>query len=308
MKKIYHKLLFAFTIVSILIFTLGPNLIAQEVRKPMTITSEESNAFHLKYGMGLTTRYLWRGLDQAKSPALQPYAQALFYGFEISLYGVFGLFENAAKHPDFVRPQNPEDFSPIYLDKIAYNKIVTNLFYHIKTNFGTFRLGVTEYYFSDALVKKITYNVDSLGNVIDTTLSYPKSTWLNWKDNGEGSHTIEASLRFDGNKSFPIWLFIATNIYNDPDPSVFVEAGYSLNVLRNKFMVSVGSAIGASSWYEFNFQDESFRGDVSTNINLTFSREIYLSDWLTADFALTDVIGFYEERNTILFTTTIRIE
>ena len=115
MKKIYHKLLFAFTIASILIFTPGPNLIAQEVRKPMTIKSDEANAFQLKYGVGLTTRYLWRGLDQAKSPALQPYAQALFYGFEVSLYGVFGLFENAAKHPDFVRPQNPKDFTGISL-------------------------------------------------------------------------------------------------------------------------------------------------------------------------------------------------
>ena len=308
MKTRYYKPLSSLVIVTIFIITLGTDLFAQEVRKPITIKSEESAAFQLKYGVGLSTRYLWRGLDQAKSPALQPYAEGRFYGLELSLYGVFGLFENAAKHPDFVRPQNPQDFSPIYLDKIAFNEIMTNLFYHINTNFGSFRLGVTEYYFSDGLVKKPSFKTDSLGNATDTSYTYPPSTWLNWDDNGTGAHTIEASLRFDGNKSFPIWFLLATNIYNDPDKSIYVEAGYLLNVLRNKFIFSLGSAIGASSWYQYNFKNGKFRGDLSTNFSLTFSREIYLSDWLTVDFALTDVVGFYEERNTILFKTTVKIE
>jgi len=307
MKKTFYQFSFVLIIITSIIIC-SSNSFAQEVRKPTKISSEETSAFNLKYGMGLSTRYIWRGLDLAKSPALQPYGQVLLYNFELSVYGVYGLFENAVKHPDFVRPEDPSKFSAIYLDKIAFNEVITSLFYHIRADFGTIRFGISEYYFSDGLVKKSTDNVDSLGNVISTSVSYPNSTWLNWDDNGTGAHTIEASLRFDGKKNFPLWFLIGINVYNDPDNSIYVESGYTFNVQRNKLTIQLGSAIGASSWYQFNFKNGTFRGDLSTNFGLTFSREIYLDDWLVIDFALRDVVSFYEERNTILFQTTLKIE
>ncbi len=127
-------------------------------------------------------------------------------------------------------------------------------------------------------------------------------------DNGEGAHTIEINLRFAGNKKFPIWFLVAYNVYNDPNNSLYLETGYTFNVLLNKLTLYLGTAVGASSWYQFNFKDGVFRGDYMTSFGLTFSREIYLEDWLLIDFALTDIINFYHERNTILFTTTIKIE
>jgi len=297
--------LFVFTTLAVgFISTLNSDLFAQEVRKPQKIKTEQTSGFIIKYGTGLTTRYIWRGLDVAKSPALLPYGQLVFAGLELSVYGIYGLFENAAKHPDFVRPQNPEDFNPIVLDKIAFNEVITNLFFRFKPKFGNIRIGVTEYYFPDGLVKKLRF--------VDTTgveyYDYPPSTWLNWDDNGEGAHTIEANIKYEGNKKFPAWLLIAYNIYNDPDNSLYVEAGYGFDIAQNKLTLALGTAIGASSWYQFNFKNGEFRGDYATHFSFTFNREIYLSDWLIVDFALTDVIAFYEERNSILFTTTIRIE
>jgi hypothetical protein len=285
------------------ILTLNIGLYAQEVRKPKKITKEETSSFKLKYGSGLTTRYIWRGLDLARSPALLPYGLASFSNFEISLYGIFGLFENASKHPDFVKPQFPGEINPFFLERIAFNQIITNFFYRIKASFGEIRIGITDYYFPDGLVKEV--EVDSNGV---ETITYPPSTWLNWKDNGEGAHTIEINLRFAGNKKFPIWFLVAYNVYNDPNNSLYLEAGYTFNVLLNKLTLYIGSAIGASSWYQFNFKNGVFRGDYMTSFGLTFSREIYLSDWLLIDFALTDIINFYKERNTILFTTTLKIE
>jgi len=110
------------------ILTQNSDLFAQEVRKPKKIIAEERSGFRLNYGSGLTTRYIWRGLDLARSPALLPYGAATFYNFEISLYGIFGLFENAAKHPDFVKPQFPEEINPFFLERIAFTQIITNLF------------------------------------------------------------------------------------------------------------------------------------------------------------------------------------
>jgi len=143
---------------------------------------------------------------------------------------------------------------------------------------------------------------------VDSNITYPPSTWLNWDDDGAGAHTIEINLRFAGNKKFPIWFLVAYNVYNDPNNSLYLETGYTFNVLLNKLTLYLGTAVGASSWYQFNFKDGVFRGDYMTSFGLTFSREIYLEDWLLIDFALTDIINFYHERNTILFTTTIKIE
>ncbi len=297
--------LFVFTTIIVgFILNLNSGLYAQEVRKPRKITTERSSGFNLKYGSGLTTRYMWRGLDLARSPALLPYGLATFSNFEISLYGIFGLFENASKHPDFVKPQNPGEINPFLLERIAFNQIITNFFYRIKAGFGDIRIGSSEYYFPDGLVKKV--EVDSNG--VEKKPTYPPSTWLNWDDNGEGAHTIEINLRFEGSKKFPLWLLVAYNVYNDPNNSLYLEAGYTFNVLLNKLTLYLGSAIGASSWYQFNFKDGKFRGNIMTSFGFTFSREIYLDDWLLIDFALTDIINFYQERNTILFTTTLKIE
>jgi hypothetical protein len=302
MKAKFYLFVFISLIMGFILI-LNTGLYAQEVRKPKKIIKEETSSFKLKYGTGLTTRYIWRGLDLARSPALLPYGMASFSNFEISLYGIFGLFENAAKHPDFVKPQFPEETNPFFLQRIAFNQIITNLFYRIKAGFGEIRIGITDYYFPDGLVKEV--EVDSNGV---ETITYPPSTWLNWEDNGEGAHTIEINLRFAGNKKFPIWFLVAYNVYNDPNNSLYLETGYTFNVLLNKLTLYLGTAVGASSWYQFNFKDGAFRGDYMTSFGLTFSREIYLEDWLIIDFALSDIVNFYKERNTILFTTTLKIE
>ena len=74
--------LFVFTTLMVgFILTLNYSLFAQEVRKPQKITTEETSGFKLKYGSGLTTRYIWRGLDLARSPALLPYGAATISNF-----------------------------------------------------------------------------------------------------------------------------------------------------------------------------------------------------------------------------------
>ena len=303
MRTKFYKYFPAILILLVFIVSLNIETFSQEVRRPTKITTEAESGFQLKYGSGLTTRYMWRGLDMARSPALLPYGLALFSGFEISVYGIFGLFENAAKHPDFVKPQNPQEINPFFLQRIAFNQTITNFFFRFRPEFGSIRIGITEYYFPDGLVKKT--DVDSNGV---ESIRYSKSTWLNWDDNGAGAHTIEANIKYEGNKKFPLWVLIAYNIYNDPNNSLYIEAGYIFNLAQNKLTLALGTAIGASSWYQFNFKNGEFRGDFSTHLNVTFSREIYLADWLIIDFALTDILAFYDERNTILFTTTLRIE
>ena len=290
--------------ISILFLSVSFNAKAQEVRRPVKVKTEQTGDFQLKYGMGVSTRYIWRGLDLAKSPALEPFASALFYGFEVSFYGIYGLYESTAKHPDFEDPGSFENQNSLYTDRIAFNEVITNIFYNIKTTAGTFRLGASSYYFPDQLIKQT--EIDSNGN---KHFTYTKTNWLNWHDNGNGAHVIEANIKFYGNKDFPLWVLIAYNVYNDPDNSLYAETGYTFNLLGNNLRLFAGGAIGGSQWYQFTVKNGVVQSGVGfINFGFTINREIQVEDWLLIDFSLTDVINYYEERNTLLFKTVLRIE
>ena len=300
MKNVFSIFLITLVTTIAVLFVAPKNSLAQEIRKPMKIIEEKKSDFQIRYGTAFSTRYMWRGLNLSKSPVFEPYASFLFHGLELSFYGVYGLSESEVKHSDFEKPSNPE----LHLDKIAFSQIISNLFYNFGTGIGTFTLGVTGYYFPDMLVKQVI--TDSLGN---EKTNYIKSLWINWEDNGNGAHTLEANFRFSGNEDFPLWIVIAYNFYNDPDKSIFAEVGYTFRVLKNNFSLFAGGVLDASEWYRFTVKNGVLQdGTGLTNFGLILNRELKLENWLTLDFALLDIMNFYEERNTILFKVTLKID
>jgi len=304
MKKISSFFLINLITAITIVFIAPQKSFAQEIRKPMKLTEEEKSDFQIRYGMSLSSRYMWRGLNLSKAPVFEPYASFLFHGLELSFYGVYGLSESEAKHPDFEKPSNPGAIYQPHLDKIAFSQIISNLFYNFGTEIGTFTLGVTGYYFPDMLLKQSTIN--SLG---DTGFVYINPLWNNWEDNREGAHTVEANFRYSGNEDFPLWVVVAYNFYNDPDNSVFAEVGYTFRVLKNNLSIFAGGVLDASEWYQFTVKNGVLRdGTGLTNFGFILNRELKLENWLTLDFALIDVMNFYEERNTILFKTTFKID
>ena len=305
--KTFKYLFVSTTFIGLSLIVLTPcKLFAQDIRKPQKITMEESSNFKLKYGVGLSTRYLWRGLDLAKAPTLEPYGIAQLNHFELSVYGVYGLYESAPKNQDFARLTDPTNF---FAQRIAFTEVITNIYYNILAKFGTFRLGITDYHFPD---QYIGYQVkDSTGAV--TNYAYKIPRWLNWDGDGKGAHTLELNLEFTGTEKFPLWLLFAINVHNDPDNAVYLEAGYIFNLLQNKLTIWSGGTLGASRWYQFHYESNDPTkklkpGNALTNFGIAFSREVYIQSWLVLNFSLQDIIDFYEERNTILFTTILKIE
>jgi hypothetical protein len=274
-------------------------LLAQEIRKPIKITEEEKSDFQTRFGTALSTRYMWRGLNLSRSPVFEPNASFLFHGLELSFYGVFGISESEFKHPDFDENFDPGEVDPFFLEKIAFSQVITNLFYNIET----FTLGVTDYYFSDRLVKRV--KTDSSGN---KEISYIKPLWENWED-GNGSHTIEATFRYTGSSAFPLWILFGYNFYNDPDKSIFAEVGYTFKVAKNNLSFFAGGVLDASEWYQFTVKNGVLQDGVGlTNFGFILNREILIEDWLTLDLSVLDVMNFYEERNTILFKSILKIK
>lgn len=285
-------------------FFVPGKLLAQEIRKPMTITEEERSDLQIRYGSAFSTRYMWRGLNLSKAPVLEPYASFLFYGLELSFYGVFGLSESEAKHPDFDKNIIPDEVNPYFLQRIAFSQVITNLFYNFETSIGTFTLGVTDYYFSDRLIKQVL--IDSSGN---ESIKYIKPLWDNWEDNGNGAHTVEANLRFSGPDVFPAWVVVGYNFYNDPDKSIFAEVGYTFRILQNNLSFFAGGVLDASEWYQFTVKNGVVRDGIGlTNFGFVLNRELELEEWLSLDLSVLNVMNFYEERNTILFKAALNIK
>ena len=304
MKKIFTLFIIPLSIAVVFQFILPQKLLAQEIRKPMKITEQEKSDFQIRYGSALSTRYMWRGLNLSKAPVFEPYASFLFHGLELSFYGVYGLSESEAKHPDFDKNLDPDEVNPYFLEKVAFSQVITNFFYNFETGLGTFTLGVTDYYFSDRLIKQTL--TDSSGNV---SIKYIKPLWENWEGDGNGSHTIEANLRFSGPDNFPLWVLVGYNFYNDPDKSIFAEVGYTFMVLQNNLSFFAGGVLDASEWYQFTVKNGVLRDGVGlTNFGFVLNRELILEDWLTLDFSVLDVINFYEERNTLLFKVALKVD
>ena len=303
MNKIHLKAI-TLSIVFLIIFGSVNVILAQEVRRPMKVNTLERENFEIRYGMGLSTRYMWRGLDLARSPTLEPYASILFYGFELSAYGVYGLYESAPKHPLFYNAKHPEEYNPDFLVPIAFGEVISNLFYSFTTNIGTITIGATDYFFPDRLVRKVKTDSNGVEHV-----NFTPSLWGNWEGGGNGAHTVEAMLRYEGNSSFPAWLLIGYNIYNDPDNSLFTEAGYTFHVLNNNLSLFAGGAIGGSVWYQFTVKNGVVQDGLGlTNFGFILNREMILDEGLSLDFSLLDVANFYQERNTILFKAVLRIK
>ena len=304
MKNIYNNILLI-ALISLCVQLITPqNMYAQEIRKPIKITEEEKSEFQTRFGSALSSRYMWRGLNLSKAPVFEPYTNFLFHGLELSFYGVLGLSESEAKHPDFDKNLNPDQVDSYLLEKISFSQVITNLFFNIESGIGTFTLGASDYYFSDKLIRRT--KTDSLGNKI---ISYAKPLWDNWEKDGNGAHTLEATFRYTGNESFPLWILFGYNFYNDPDNSIFAEVGYTFRVDKNNLSFFAGGVLDASEWYQFTVKNGVLQEGVGlTNFGFVLNRELKLEDWLSLDFSVLDVMNFYEERNTILFKSTIKVK
>jgi len=132
-------------------------------------------------------------------------------------------------------------------------------------NFGPVSVGVTDYYFPSA-----------------------GADFFNYKNGGNGAHTLEPNISLGGVKSFPVVLFAAFNAYNDPDHSVYLQASLPFRVHKTKVALTIGGipTSGAGN----NGVDDYYgnRKAAITNLKFSVSRTFKITD----DFSL-PVFGSY---------------
>jgi hypothetical protein len=143
-------------------------------------------------GVSFATRYFWRGLDLTKSPAVAP-EMAVSYGpCNLSICGVYGLSEKI--------PEKNNELT-------EYSRLEMALSYSFGSYLGGITAGIKNYF-----------------------MPYQGIKFFNFDDNRKGAHTPEINLEIDNIMGLPIMVFGAVNVYNDPDNSWYLEAGYTFKI------------------------------------------------------------------------------
>ncbi|HEX3029353.1 MAG TPA: TorF family putative porin, partial [Clostridia bacterium] len=124
--------------------------------------------------------------------------------------------------------------------------------YSYETSAGTFSATATDYYYPYIDTLKLS----------------------DFKNNGEGAHTMEAAFLYNGPESFPISFTLSSNIYNDlpENKSLYVEVGYPVKFNGTSLNFFAGAAQGPSVWHcvtSDKFEVINLGFNVSKDIKIT---------------------------------------
>lgn len=113
-------------------------------------TAAYSSAQEINVGADLVNRYIWRGLDIANSPSLQPSINVSQYGFEIGFWGAYTLTNDVS----------------------ASDEIDGWFAYTICPSFGNLTLLVTDYYFPNSGSKLGNFKNGGGAHTLEGAVSY----------------------------------------------------------------------------------------------------------------------------------------
>lgn len=137
---------------------------------------------------------------------------------------------------------------------------------------GSFSVGVTDYYFP----------------------APGSAQFFDFDGGGDGAHWIEPYLSYTGPSAFPLTLFGAAFVHNDPDNSVYLEASYPVPLDGAELGLAVGAVAGESSFYG----TENFS---VVNMALTASKAIQLNDRVELPVSVSYILNPEAERTFLVF-------
>jgi Bacterial protein of unknown function (Gcw_chp) len=104
----------------------------------------------INVGADVVSRYVWRGLDIANSPSLQPTLSLSEYGFELGLWGAYALNDDVS----------------------ASDEIDSWLAYSVNPVLGEFTFSVVDYYFPNAGLKLGNFKNGKGAHTLEGAVSY----------------------------------------------------------------------------------------------------------------------------------------
>lgn len=282
--------LFSIILLFITIIIFSESTYSQIVRRPEKIQKEEDNPFELNYGLKLDTRYIWRGLDLANSPAIVPFGTINYVGLNFGIIGVYALNEAVPKNKDFLLSNTIQ---------VAYNKIELHLGYSIPSKVGTFSTNIVDYLFPYSRIRYL----DSLDHI-----RYKSPDYLDFQGGGTGTHNLEVNVSYEGPEVFPIRLFYAYNFLNDVDYSWYVEAGYKFRITTEHFDVFIGGTKGPSAWYGIIKSDGSPSKDYGViNAGFGWNKVFPIDNTFSLPIGFRFIYNAFNENNYVVLSLGLNI-
>lgn len=244
----FRKLLIKLILVTILVagFALGA-------------TAEEK--LTVNTGVDFYNRYVWRGLDIANTPSLQPSLALGYSGLEFGIWGAYTMSNETSESDEI-------DFW---------------LGYTVELDDGmSIGLVATDYYFPNAGVD--FFNFNNHDDVTDELEPDP------------GAHTIELGASFTGPSSFPVTLSGYINVYNEAGNNTYFQIDYPITIGATDLGLFCGATGGSSDNPDYYGSD-----DFSIiNVGITANREIKVSEQLSVPLSISFVLNPNDEISYLL--------
>lgn len=145
------------------------------------------------------------------------------------------------------------------------------------------------------------YGVFSLG-LTDYLFPYLNVSINNFEGNGDGAHTLDVTLEYEGPEEFPFSLLFSQLAYNDyPDfKSFYTELGYSFTISGMTNKLFCGVALGPSDW-------NSVMTDKPELINLGYeiTKGILVSEAYMAYASAAFIVNWHLKSSYLVFKLTI---
>jgi len=133
---------------------------------------------------------------------------------------------------------------------------------------GSFSLGATDYYFP----------------------APDGSAFFDFSGSGEGSHWIEPFVRYTGPAVFPVTLSGAVFVHNDPDHSVYLEAGLPVRIDGVVLGLTAGAVANRSTFYGTD-------GFALVNLGLSATKGVALSEQFSLPVDVAYILNPDQERS-----------
>lgn len=212
-------------------------------------------------GVDFYNRYVWRGLDIASTPSLQPSFSIGYSGFELGAWGAYTMSNQSSESDEI-------DFW---------------LGYTIEMKDGmSLGLVATDYYFPNTGID--FFNFNNYDAMLDDTTADP------------GAHLIELGASFTGPATFPVTISGYINIHNEAGNNTYFQIDYPVKVGETELGLFCGAAGGAKDNPDY-YGTEDF---AIINVGVTANREIKVSEQLSVPLSISFILNPNDEISYLL--------
>lgn len=215
-------------------------------------TVAQDNAVTVSTGVDLYNRYVWRGLDIANTPSIQPSLAVDYAGFEFGVWGAYTLSNEASASDEI-------DFWLSYTRDFPSGVSITAV--------------ATDYYYPNTGID--FFNFNNYDAMRRDTIPDP------------GAHTFELGLSVTGPETFPVTLSGYVNVYNDAGNNAYFQADLPVNLNETGLTLFCGAAAGSEDNPDY-YGVSKFR---AINVGVTAVRDITVSESLTVPLTMSFILN-----------------